>query len=44
MQRSNKEVAMFYNSPQWKKVRQAYKRYRYGLCERCGQPRIHSTP
>ena len=38
MQRSNKEVARFYNSSQWDKVRRAYKLYRYGLCERCGRP------
>lgn len=36
MQRSNHEVARFYNSPQWKKVRQAYKLYRHYICERCG--------
>ena len=44
MQRSNPEVARFYNSPQWKKVRSLYKKSKYGLCERCGQPRIYSTP
>ena len=36
MQRSNKEVADFYNSPEWKKTRKAYKLYRLNICERCG--------
>ena len=36
MQRSNPEVARFYNSPQWKRVRAAYKKYRHNICERCG--------
>ena len=35
MQRSNKEVAEFYNSPAWKKTRKAYKLYRMNMCERC---------
>lgn len=26
---------LFYNSPSWKKTREAYKSYRRGLCERC---------
>ena len=43
MQRSNPEVAKFYNSPQWKKVRAAYKLYRHNLCERCGKPRIYGA-
>lgn len=37
MQRSNPAVAKFYNSPEWKKVRLAYRKYRFGLCERCGR-------
>lgn len=44
MQRSNKQVAKFYQTKQWDKVRRAYKIYRHGLCERCGQPRLYSTP
>ena len=36
MQRSNPDVAKFYNSPQWKKVRASYKLYRHNICERCG--------
>ena len=36
MQRSNKEVANFYNSPEWKRARKAYKLYRLNICERCG--------
>lgn len=44
MQRSNKEVAKFYQSKQWDKVRRAYKIFRHNICERCGQPRIYSTP
>lgn len=35
MQRSNKEVAAFYNSSAWKKTRKAYKLYRMNTCERC---------
>lgn len=37
MQRSSKEVADFYNSPEWKKVRKSYKLYRLNICERCGE-------
>lgn len=44
MQRANKNVAKFYNSTQWDKVRRAYKLYRHNICERCGQPRIYCTP
>ena len=44
MQRSDTNVAKFYYSKQWEKVRTAYKNYRYGLCERCGNPRLYSTP
>lgn len=36
MQRANKEVAKFYASKQWHKVRKAYKLYRHNICERCG--------
>lgn len=36
MQRSNPEVARFYNSPQWKKVRALYKLHKHNICERCG--------
>lgn len=36
MQRSNPEVAKFYNSPQWKKVRALYKLHKHNICERCG--------
>ncbi len=36
MQRSNPDVARFYNSPQWKKVRQAYRISKHNICERCG--------
>lgn len=38
MQRSNPDVFKFYRSAEWLKVKEAYKKYRYGLCERCGQP------
>ena len=44
MQRSNSAVQKFYASKQWDKVRKAYKLSKYGLCERCGQPRLYSTP
>lgn len=37
MQRSHKEVAAFYNSPEWKKVRKAYKLHKLNICERCGE-------
>ena len=37
MQRQNKAIQEFYNSIQWKRVRNAYKKSKYGLCERCGQ-------
>lgn len=36
MQRNNPDVARFYNSPQWKKVRQAYRISKHNICERCG--------
>lgn len=36
MQRSDPAVAKFYNSPQWKQVRKAYRLYRHNICERCG--------
>lgn len=36
MQRSNPEVAKFYNSKTWEKVRASYKLYRHNICERCG--------
>ena len=36
MQRANRDVAKFYNSKQWDKVRKAYKLYRHNICERCG--------
>lgn len=38
MQRSDPVVAKFYGSKRWQKIRRAYKIYRHGLCERCGQP------
>jgi len=28
----------FYNSKTWEKCREAFKRSRYGICERCGMP------
>lgn len=28
----------FYHSKAWRKCRDAYFRYKYGLCERCGGP------
>ena len=40
----------FYNSKQWEKCREAYKRSVFGLCERCGKPgeevhhKVHLTP
>ena len=41
MQRNNPDVFKFYHSWTWLKVKEAYKKYRYGLCERCGNPRIY---
>lgn len=38
MQRSDPRVAKFYGSKKWQKIRNAYRIYRHGLCERCGQP------
>ena len=40
----------FYNSKQWEKCREAYKRSVFGLCERCGKPgdevhhKVYLTP
>jgi hypothetical protein len=28
----------FYQSKKWKECRNAYRVYRYGICERCGKP------
>lgn len=36
MQRSNPEIAKFYNSKEWKKCRTAYRKSKFNLCERCG--------
>lgn len=37
MQRSNPEIARFYNSPEWKRCRASYKKSKMNLCERCGK-------
>jgi len=41
----------FYNSKEWKRVRQAYISSKFGICERCGNPnskqvhhKIYLTP
>lgn len=36
MQRENKIVANFYKSKAWEKTREAYIKFKYGVCERCG--------
>ena len=30
----------FYNTRAWKELARAYKKYRHGICERCGRPGV----
>lgn len=36
MQRNNPIINAFYQSKEWYKVRNAYYKYKCGVCERCG--------
>lgn len=36
MQRSNPAITKFYNSPEWKRCREAYRKGKMNICERCG--------
>lgn len=38
MKSYTKKSKKFYDSPAWKKTREAYRAKQNGICERCGQP------